>query len=158
MATHTHTQTPKTFSSTKTYAHSTGLSCCFRQWRAKSHCHFLHGYALKVELVFTGILDERNWVQDFGGLKEVKKWLEHMFDHTTIVAEDDPALQSFQTLEMAGLVQLRIVKDVGCERFAELIMDKVVEMGFHNLQSVRIWEHEGNSAIVSRKILIDTKF
>ena len=150
--------TPKIFSSTKTYSHSTGLSCAFRQWRAKSHCRFIHGYALKVELIFTGALDDRNWVQDFGGLKTVKEWLQHMFDHTTVVAEDDPMLDSFKRLQEDGLIQLRIVKDVGCERFAEMIMDEVVAQGFTQLSSVRVWEHEGNSAIVSRKLLLDTKF
>ena len=35
-------------------------------------------------------LDDRNWVMDFGGLKAFKDWAEYMFDHTLVVAQDDP--------------------------------------------------------------------
>jgi len=57
------------FRSTKTYNHNEGLSCCFRQWRADSHCKLLHGYALAFKFVFaTRELDARNWCYDFGGL------------------------------------------------------------------------------------------
>jgi len=74
----------KKFMSTKTFNTDRGLSCCFRQWRAThSHCSTLHGYSIGVKFVFEcEELDERNWVFDFGGLKDIKKWLEHMFDHT----------------------------------------------------------------------------
>ncbi|SVB70610.1 uncharacterized protein METZ01_LOCUS223464, partial [marine metagenome] len=27
------------YQSTKTYGNEVGLSCCFRQWRADSHCN-----------------------------------------------------------------------------------------------------------------------
>jgi 6-pyruvoyltetrahydropterin/6-carboxytetrahydropterin synthase len=83
------------FYSTKTYGNDRGLSCCFRQWRSThSHCSLLHGYSIGVKIIFEcESLDERNWVMDFGGLKEFKQWLEHMFDHTLLVAEDDPELE-----------------------------------------------------------------
>ena len=45
----------------------------FRQWRADSHCKFLHGYSFEFEFEFGAHeLDERNWVVDFGGLKELE--------------------------------------------------------------------------------------
>ena len=79
------------FRSTKTYGHEIGLSACFRQWRAESHCRLLHGYALAVKFVFESEeLDVRNWVVDFGSLKTLKGWLEDTFDHTLLVANDDP--------------------------------------------------------------------
>ena len=59
-----------------------GYSTCFRQWRADSHCKFLHGYALEFKITFAGELDQRNWVMDFGGLKDFKLFLEKTFDHT----------------------------------------------------------------------------
>src|SRR5918993_5827328 len=82
------------YRSTKTYDHTEGLSCCFRQWRAShSHCRLVHGYALAFKFVFaTFELDERNWCFDFGGLKPVKAWLKDLFDHTMLVAQDDPEL------------------------------------------------------------------
>lgn len=141
------------FFSTKTYTHSQGLSCCFRQWRADSHCRFMHGYALQIKLTFKGELDERNWVQDFGGLKPVKAWLEDTFDHTTLIATDDPEVRRFRELDKAGLIQLREVLGVGCEMFAKLIFQRVSDhvnidsRGRVSLIEVEVREHEGNSAI-----------
>jgi len=114
--------------STKTYGNDRGLSCCFRQWRSThSHCSLLHGYSIGIKLVFESeTLDDRNWVMDFGGLKAFKEWSEHMFDHTLVVAKDDPHLPMF--LKMAelglqaegGVCDIRTVEGVGCEKFAEL--------------------------------------
>lgn len=57
------------FFSIKKYGHERGLSAAFRQWRADSHCKFLHGYSLEFEFEFGAHeLDERNWVVDFGGI------------------------------------------------------------------------------------------
>ena len=64
------------FKSTKTYKSSKGFSCCFRQWKADSHCKYLHGYSLEISIQFEALnLDKRNWVVDFGGLKELEKEL-----------------------------------------------------------------------------------
>jgi 6-pyruvoyltetrahydropterin/6-carboxytetrahydropterin synthase len=141
------------FRSTKTYTHSVGLSACFRQWRADSHCNKLHGYALSIKLTFEGALNERNWVQDFGGLKPFKQWLEDTFDHKTLVAHDDPMLSVFNAMQVAGVIDLRVVQATGCEMFAKIVMDKWYDLYNHSgLQRVRlveveVREHEGNSAI-----------
>jgi len=136
--------------STKTYGTDRGLSCCFRQWRAThSHCSTLHGYSLGIKLVFeSDSLDSRHWVMDFGGLKEFKNWADHMFDHTLVIAEDDPHLSFFQQMSNIGLpldsgtgniqsmepyqrgaiCDLRIVPGVGCEMFAKLCYDKMSDL------------------------------
>src|SRR5210317_1365316 len=110
------------FYSTKTYGNDRGLSCCFRQWRAThSHCSLLHGYSIGIKLIFSSkTLDDRNWVMDFGGLKAFKDWAEYMFDHTLIVAEDDPLLKTFEELDQIaggysdlGVCDLRVVPAVG---------------------------------------------
>ena len=31
-----------------------------------SHCKFIHDYALKFKITFSGKLDDKNWVCDFG--------------------------------------------------------------------------------------------
>jgi 6-pyruvoyltetrahydropterin/6-carboxytetrahydropterin synthase len=50
----------------KTYGHELGLSTCFRQHRAKSHCRFLHGYPLSFTFTFAATQrDENGWVIDF---------------------------------------------------------------------------------------------
>jgi len=156
------------FYSTKTYGNDRGLSCCFRQWRAThSHCSLLHGYSIGVKLIFEcEKLDERNWVMDFGGLKSFKNWLEYMFDHTVLVAEDDPKLDLFKQLNSMddgynakGICDLRIVPGVGCEKFAELCYEKMAEILEEDkkanralnptvhLKSVEVFEHGANSAI-----------
>lgn len=158
------------FYSTKTYGNDRGLSCAFRQWRSThSHCSLIHGYSIGVKIIFEcDSLDERNWVMDFGGLKEFKNWLEYMFDHTTLIAEDDPHLDKFKALaeigvvnapEYSALIDLRIVPGVGCERFAELAYNKLSELLERDrmngkllnktvrVKSLEVFEHGANSAI-----------
>lgn len=150
----------KRFYSGKTYSHATGHSCAFRQWRADSHCNLIHGYALQFELKFGGELDDRNWIVDFGGLKPLKNWLAEMFDHTYLVAEDDPELETFKELEAKKLVDLRIVSATGCERFAEMVFDYADNLvneltnGRCWVQEVTVREHGHNSATVE---LADTQ-
>lgn len=119
--------------STKTYGTDRGLSCCFRQWRSThSHCSLLHGYSIGIRLVFESeTLDDRNWVMDFGGLKAFKEWSEYMFDHTLVVAADDPHRKMFEILanfglqDQGGVCDLRIVEAVGCEKFSELAYNEM---------------------------------
>ena len=136
----------------KTYGHNLGLSCAFRQWRAKSHCRFIHGYALQVELVFaTSKLDDRNWVIDFGGLSFIKKYLEGQFDHKTLVAKDDPALGFFKDMHNEGLIDMVLVDHVGCEKFAEEIFTQakglMPQAKGVKLVSVSVREHGSNAAV-----------
>ncbi|HYY83203.1 MAG TPA: 6-carboxytetrahydropterin synthase [Beijerinckiaceae bacterium] len=145
------------YRSTKTYDHSEGLSCCFRQWRAPSHCRLMHGYALAFKFVFaTDRLDERHWCFDFGGLKPIRAWLHDTFDHTMIVAQDDPSLATFQALEKEGVVALRVLPAVGCEATARYVFDHVATYvagetdGRVWLESVEVREHGGNAASYER--------
>ena len=165
------------FYSTKTYGNDRGLSCCFRQWRSKhSHCSLVHGYSIGIKLIFESeTLDEKNWVMDFGGLKAFKDWAEYMFDHTWLVAQDDPMFQTIMLLDKDmcddGIADIRLVPAVGCEKFAELVyleMDKILQCfksgkpydlnGVQykakytigqgvKLKSAEVFEHAGNSAI-----------
>lgn len=144
----------KEFLSTKRYGHERGLSCAFRQWRAESHCNQIHGYALAFEFVFKAKeLDEKNWVVDFGSLKPIEKWLRTTFDHTTVVAEDDPHRNLFEAMDDADIVDLRVLPGVGCEMFAQLAFDfasdyiNAVYGDRCELVSVRVSEHGANSAI-----------
>jgi 6-pyruvoyltetrahydropterin/6-carboxytetrahydropterin synthase len=127
-------KTPKAkYLSTKTYGNDRGLSCCFRQWRSThSHCSLLHGYSIGIKLIFESeTLDDRNWVMDFGGLKAFKEWSEYMFDHTLVIAEDDPHRAMFEKMaelglqNQGGVCDIRIVEAVGCEKFSELAYKKM---------------------------------
>jgi len=148
------------FKSTKLFD---GYSTVFRQWRAEgTHCRFLHGYGVSFRVWFEGELDERNWVWDFGGMKRAKgkidgfnpkEWMDYMFDHTTIIAEDDPFINAFKQMETAGVAQIRIVPAVGAEQFAKFIYEKlnafVQEETSGRVKVVRVefMEHNKNTAI-----------
>ena len=148
------------FQSTKLFD---GFSTVFRQWRAEgTHCKFLHGYGVSFRVWFEGDLDERNWVWDFGGMKRAKgnidgknpkEWMDYMFDHTTIVAEDDPGLGGFKTMDELGIIQLRIIPAVGAEQFAKYIFEKLDEFvrqeteGRVKVAKVEFMEHAKNTAI-----------
>lgn len=155
--------------STKTYGNDRGLSCCFRQWRSThSHCSMLHGYSIGIKLVFESeTLDDRNWVMDFGGLKAFKEWSEWQFDHTLIIASDDPHLPFFKQMnnlvtinkfnnveslvphERGAVCDLRIVEAVGCEKFAELAyrtMNEILEA----YKEGRSWTHPDGRLFESR--------
>lgn len=143
------------FLSTKTFGHELGLSCCFRQWRAQSHCNLLHGYAIAVRLEFEAeALDERNWVVDFGSLKSLKSILEDNFDHTMLVAEDDPEKDTLFALGRLGLAKVIVVDSTGCESFAAMIYAVceawLTDNGYSprvQMHSVEVREHGANSAI-----------
>lgn len=105
---------------------------------------------MQIELTFEGDLDERGWVQDFGGLKDVKLFLERHFDHKTIVAMDDPEFSVFASLRDRGIIDLVTMPAVGCEKFAEFIYT-IVSESHPKLKSVKVSEHAGNSATVIRK-------
>ena len=86
-------------------------STAFRQWRADSHCKLIHGYRLQCKLWFTAEeLDDKNWIYDFGGCKEIKNILEKQYDHTTVVAADDPELDTFKLMSENGMIDLRIAE------------------------------------------------
>ena len=134
-------------------------SAAFRQWKSThSHCQFIHGYRLTADITFEADeLDERNWVADFGGLKELKKDLEGTFDHKLVVAIDDPQLELLKSLDEAGVAEVVILPAVGCERFAEYVLKKADDFinkateGRVRVKSVQINEHEKNFATAYRQ-------
>ena len=144
-----------------------GFSCCFRQWKATTtHCQFLHGYGISFKVTFEGKLDDRNWVWDFGGMKRAKTlidgmqpkaWMDHMFDHTVIMANDDPQLPNFKYLDEQGIIQLRTVEATGAEKFSEFIFHKLNNFVKDEtnervqVRSVEFMEHGKNTAIYSEK-------
>jgi 6-pyruvoyltetrahydropterin/6-carboxytetrahydropterin synthase len=97
---------------------------------------------------------------DFGGMKEFKAWVDYMFDHTLIIAQDDPEFQTLVLLD-GKLADVRVVDGVGCEMFAKMCYDKMDEILVNGLtrypvnptvriKSVEVFEHGSNSAIYER--------
>jgi 6-pyruvoyltetrahydropterin/6-carboxytetrahydropterin synthase len=139
-----------------------GFSTVFRQWKADdTHCRFLHGYGISFKVYFEGELDNRNWVWDFGGMKRAKTkidgmspkdWMDYMFDHTVIVAEDDPSMNIWVGLDNTDAIQLRIIPATGAEKFAEYIFNKINPFvleetkGRVRVTKVKFMEHGKNAA------------
>ena len=139
-----------------------GFSTVFRQWKAEdTHCRFLHGYGISFKVYFEGELDEKNWVWDFGGMKRAKTlidgkqpkaWMDYMFDHTVIIAEDDPGMGGWETMDKLGVIQLRIIPATGAEKFAEYIYSNInsfVKTETNNrvrVTNVKFMEHGKNAA------------
>jgi 6-pyruvoyltetrahydropterin/6-carboxytetrahydropterin synthase len=138
----------------RSYKRFIGYSTAFRQWRADSHCNLIHGYAFCFKIWFEGELDDNGWVIDFGCFKRngVKEWLKNMFDHTTCVADDDPELELFREMDKRGVIDLRVLPGVGCEKFAELIavyLQDIVDKetnGRVKVHKCQVWEHNDNMA------------
>lgn len=124
----------------------------YRQWRADSHCNFGHGYGLSFGYAFeSNDLDDRNWIVDFGGLKELKATIEHNFDHKTLVAEDDPCLSWYRDGHNLGAINLLIVPNLSCECFAKMGFNLADAWKQRNnipstIVSCQVWEHESNWA------------
>jgi 6-pyruvoyltetrahydropterin/6-carboxytetrahydropterin synthase len=141
---------PSHFKSTKRFS---GFPCTHRQWKAKSHCKYVHGYSREFYFEFAASeLTEEGWVVDFGGLKEIKTWLEHLFDHTFLMAQDDPHLEDFKRLDDQGVIQLRILPNPGMEGTAFYVYQEASKI-LEKLYGKRAWitkvevrENEKNSA------------
>jgi 6-pyruvoyltetrahydropterin/6-carboxytetrahydropterin synthase len=79
--------------------------------------------------------------------------MDYMFDHTLIVAEDDPGISGFKTMDNLGIAQVRILPSVGAEQFAKYIFEKlntfVQEETNNRVKVVRVefMEHSKNTAI-----------
>jgi len=117
------------YRSTKTYTSERGYSVAYRQWRAESHCRLIHGYALGFHFEFeSDDLDARNWVVDFGSLKTLKERLDDWFDHTFLVAQDDPEFATFNDLHLRGLIKMVVVEKTGCEGLAKWLYSYIDEI------------------------------
>lgn len=95
------------FKSTKTFYN---LPCSHQQWRdadesgesGSGQCAKTHGYSRSFHLEFSCThLDDYGWVVGFGSLKAVKKYLEGMFDHTSLWEASDPRLEQVKQANAA---------------------------------------------------------
>ena len=162
----------KSYFSTKRFGVSNGgagnFTIAYRQWRDDGTCALIHGYSLAFELRFeTKTLDARNWVVDFGSLGSFKRdVLDEHFDHTLLVAQDDPQKAEFEHLRAVGLAKLVEVERTGAEGIADFIHQYVNEIwlpaNYPNNQDrtvqlveVTVWETPSNSAGVSSPMVSD---
>ena len=102
------------YTSTKEYIDA--FPCAYRQYLTDSHCQNLHGYSFSMKFYFgANTLDVRNFVADYGGLKELKSILEDQFDHTLLVSETDPNLDWYKEAEKRGMAKITILPKLAGE-------------------------------------------
>jgi len=106
--------------STKEYVDQ--FPVAYRQWRADSHCNIIHGYSFSMKFYFgANNLDVRNWVADYGGLRDLKGFLQDQFDHTLLVAQDDPHKDWYMEANKLGIAKVVELPKLGCEGLADQI-------------------------------------
>lgn len=158
---HIRSDMPVAAISTKTYGDERGFAVAYRQAPAESHCNLNHGYSMKFHFEFEcSDLDARNWCVDYGSLKSLKDNLEEWFDHTTLVAENDPEREAFEELQRKGLAKLTIVENTGCEALATWLWQYLEEIWLPEngyaprvrMHRVEVRETTANMAYVTRSI------
>ncbi len=104
--------------------------CVHRCWKHPGKCRLLHGYDREFTLTFEAIeLDPvTGFVIDFSDLKGLRSLLESQFDHTTVVAPDDPVLPQLKSLAELGALDLKIMDHPGMEGAARWTLDNIGEL------------------------------
>lgn len=138
--------------STKTYSN---YPCAHRQFKHHGNCAFVHGYSRSFHFVFGAqTLDQCGFVVDFGDLKWLKDYLDHMFDHTLLLPPDDPHMDKFKELEAVGACVIRVMPyGVGMEGTSQLLLE-TIDHELRKRTKGRCWvisiesrENDKNSAI-----------
>jgi len=86
-------------------------------------------------------------------LKELEKYLIEMYDHTLLISEDDPELDTFKELHEKGLCDLRVVPETSLEGSAKTALEKANDIlermtdGRARCFKVEARENDKNSAI-----------
>ena len=130
--------------------------CCHRVWNHGGKCSRLHGYDRIFAITFEADeLDaDTGFVVDFSDLKDVRHLLESQFDHTTIVAPDDPALPMLEQLAGLAALDLRVMDHPGMEGAARWVLMQVEELiqrktgGRAWVAAVEARENEKNAVVV----------
>lgn len=93
------------FTSTKSYYN---YPCAHRQYRHDGNCAKIHGYSRSFHFVFGAkTMTKEGFVVDYGDLDELKHHLDYMYDHTLVLDEEDPFMETFRQLEAAGVCDIR---------------------------------------------------
>ena len=101
------------------------LPCCHRSWANQGKRFFLHGYerTFEVEFAFAETEPDTGEVVDSSAVREIRAALRYQFDHTTLIAVDDPQRDLFELLAERGVIDLRIMDNTGMEGSAAWVFD-----------------------------------
>jgi 6-pyruvoyltetrahydropterin/6-carboxytetrahydropterin synthase len=98
------------------------------------------------------------WVVDFGSLKPLKAKLDEWFDHTCLVAQDDPEFATFQMLHDKKMIKMVVVEKTGCEGLSEWLYQYIDEIWMKDngyadrcrISKVEVRETPSNAASYNR--------
>jgi len=101
------------------------LPCCHRSRANPGKRFFLHGCERTFEVEFACAETEpgTGLVVDTGALDEIRAALRYQFDHTTLIADDDPQRDLFELLAERGVIDLRNMDNTGLEGSAAWVFD-----------------------------------
>ena len=133
------------------------LPAAHRQPTHKGHCRLIHGHNWGFDISFASeTYDGCGFVVDVGLLQPLKEELVKWFDHTLLLNQDDPLLETFKQ-QLEGYADIRVVKNCGMEGLAKFVADlagKLIdsghipgkERGLH-VCKVICWEDSKNSSV-----------
>lgn len=103
------------------------LPCCHRSWTNRGKRFFLHGYerTFEIEFACAETAAGTGSVLDPDALEEVWDVLRKQFDHTTLIAVNDPERDLFELLADRGVIDLRIMDSTGMEGSAAWVFETV---------------------------------
>jgi 6-pyruvoyltetrahydropterin/6-carboxytetrahydropterin synthase len=116
------------------------LPCCHRSWTKEGKRYFLHGYERTFEIEFACAQTEPGTGLVLGpdAVEEIRSALRKQFDHTTLIAADDPERDLFELLAARGVIDLRIMDNTGMERSAAWVFDTVESIVVRATEG-RVW-------------------
>lgn len=148
--------------STKKYLHLPTAHCQYfdtKEDGSPGDCASLHGYDRSVELTFSGEVDKQGWLVPFGGLKEVKDFIEYYLDHTSLFPANDPRIATIPASMVAPggvLGTMRILPyGVSMEMTSLFLWEHInpyidhITHGRCYLSKVQCFEHERNTAYIT---------
>lgn len=117
------------------------------------HCRFIHGHNWSFEFEFVAVeRDACGFVVDFGGLKDLKNWLDAYFDHKLVLSDTDPLLPELSAAQSLTGDEVTVVLDCSCEGIAKLVLEKASRIitgltnGRARVKRVTVQEDSKNSA------------
>jgi hypothetical protein len=133
------------------------LPCCHRSWTNRGKRFFLHGYdrTFEIEFACAETEPEAGVVVDGSTLDEVRSALRYQFDHTTLIAADDPQRDLFELLAERGVVDLRAMDNTGMEGSAAWVFDtaeRIVGLATGGrvwVSRVEAWESRNNAVTLT---------
>lgn len=120
-----------------------------RQPNHSGHCAMIHGHNWTFRFTFGAAnRDACGFVIDFGGIemKNLKAWLDAMFDHRLVLNEDDPYVALLKealvgNFDAAPIAMITLIPDCSCEGIAQWVFS-AVNAFMHADTKGRVWLKE----------------